>query len=64
MVNVLSYIIFALAVLTLFMGKEHFIVEGNYFIYSIIIAVIVIFNHRTNIKRILEGKENKLSFKK
>lgn len=51
-------------ILTLFMGKEHFIVEGNYFIYSIIIAAIVIFNHRTNIKRILEGNENKLSFKK
>ena len=51
-------------ILTLFMGKEHFIVEGNYFVYSIIIAAIVIFNHRTNIKRILEGNENKLSFKK
>jgi len=51
-------------VLTLFIGKEHFIVEGNYFIYSIIIAIIVIFNHRANIKRILEGNENKLSFKK
>lgn len=51
-------------VLTLFMGKEHFIVEGSYFIYSVIIAMIVIFNHRTNIKRILEGNENKLSFKK
>ena len=51
-------------ILTLFMGKEYFIVEGNYFIYSIIIAAIVIFNHRTNIKRILEGNENKLSFKK
>ena len=51
-------------VLTLFIGKEHFIVEGSYFLYSIIIALIVIFNHRANIKRILEGNENKLSFKK
>ena len=28
------------------------------------IGLFVIFNHRTNIKRILAGKENKLSFKK
>ena len=52
-------------VLTLFnVGEKFFIVSGNYFIFSIILAVIVIFNHRENIKRILEGKENKLSFKK
>ena len=51
-------------VLTLFLGKENFIVPGNYFIYSIIIAAIVIFNHRANIKRLINGNENKLSFKK
>ena len=52
-------------VLTLFnVGEKFFIVSGNYFVFSIILAVIVIFNHRENIKRILEGKENKLSFKK
>ena len=51
-------------VLTLFIGKEYFIVEGSYFIYSVIIAMIVIFNHRENMKRILEGNENKISFKK
>jgi len=33
-------------------------------IISILIALLVIFNHRTNIKRLKEGKENKLSFKK
>ena len=39
--------------------------EGSsYFVYSIILAVIVLFNHRSNIKRIITGKENKLSFKK
>jgi glycerol-3-phosphate acyltransferase PlsY len=38
--------------------------DGNYFVYSVIVAVIVIFNHRENIKRILNGTENKLSFKK
>ena len=51
-------------VLTLFLGKENYIVPGNYFIYSIAIALIVIFNHRANIKRLLNGTENKLSFKK
>lgn len=51
-------------VLTLFIGKEYFIVPGNYMIFSIIMALIVAFNHRTNISRILNGTENKLSFKK
>ena len=50
-------------VLTLFI-TSHYIVEGNYFIYSVILAIIVAFNHRANIKRILNGTENKLSFKK
>ena len=52
-------------VLTLFI-KEHYIVTegGNYFIYSIILAGIVLYNHRSNIKRMLNGTENKLSFKK
>ena len=48
-------------VLTLFI-KEHYIVAegGNYFIYSVILAVIVLYNHRSNIKRMLNGTENKL----
>lgn len=51
-------------VLTLFIGKEHFIVEGNYLIFSIALAVMVMFNHRSNIKRILNGTENRISLKK
>jgi len=57
-------------ILTLFIGENYYIVPsfsglGNgYFIFSVILAVIVIFNHRTNIKRILNGSENKVSFKK
>lgn len=31
---------------------------------SFLIAALVVFNHRTNIKRLKQGKENKLSFKK
>lgn len=41
-----------------------FIDGTKYFIYSLILAVIVVFNHRENIKRILNGTENKISFKK
>ena len=50
-------------VLTLFIG-QHYLVEGNYFVYSVIVAVIVIFNHRENIKRLLNGTENKINLKK
>lgn len=52
-------------ILTLFIN-HHYIVEANgfkFFLYSIILAAIVAFNHRENIKRILNGTENKLSFK-
>lgn len=52
-------------VLTLFINTN-FIVEANgmkYFVFSIILASIVIFNHRANIQRIANGTENKLSFK-
>ena len=52
-------------VLVLFIHTNFTISEGSsYFIYSIILAAIVIFNHRANIQRILNGTENKLSFKK
>ena len=55
-------------VLTLFIGGEYYIVPGTglgngYFIYSVILALIVAFNHRENIKRILNGTENRISFK-
>ena len=56
-------------VLTLFINDHYTVLtEGKpgstYLVYSIIMAVIVLFNHRGNIKRILNGTENKLSFKK
>ena len=59
--SVLAAILFP--VLTLFIG-QNYIVPGNYFVFSIIMALIVAFNHRTNISRILNGTENKLSLKK
>ena len=51
-------------VLTLFISTN-FIVQASgikYFVFSVFLALLVIFNHRQNIKRIMEGKENKLSF--
>ena len=45
--------------------NAYIVKEGSsYFVYSIILAFIVLFNHRSNIKRIITGKENKLSFKR
>jgi glycerol-3-phosphate acyltransferase PlsY len=59
--SITSAILFA--VLTLFgVSKAYYITSGNYIIFGIILAIIVIFNHRSNIKRILNGSENKLSF--
>ena len=52
-------------ILTLFI-KEHYIIPSSgmkYFVFSLIMALIVIFLHRENIKRIKNGNENKLSFK-
>ena len=49
-------------VLTLFI-PQNYIIPGNYLIYSILLAIIVIFNHRENVKRLLNGTENRISFK-
>ncbi|MGN1296856.1 MAG: glycerol-3-phosphate 1-O-acyltransferase PlsY [Clostridia bacterium] len=56
-------------VLTLFINDNYTVLtdgkSGNvYFIYSLLLAVIVLFNHRSNIKRMLNGTENKLGSKK
>ncbi len=55
-------------VLTLFINDNYMVLtegkNGNtYFVYSVILAIIVLFNHRTNIQRILNGTENKLGIK-
>ena len=45
----------------------NFIVPGSrisFVIFSIILALMVIFNHRSNITRLLSGEEKQLSFKK
>ena len=52
-------------VLVMFIHTNYTISEGSsYFVYSIILALIVAFNHRSNIQRILSGTENKISLKK
>ncbi len=45
-------------------GTPYFIVPGNYIVFSILLALFIVFNHRANINRILNGTENKLSFSK
>lgn len=56
-------------VLTLFINDSYTVLTdekkgSTYLIYSVILAVIVLYNHRSNIKRLLNGTENKLSFSK
>ncbi len=51
-------------VLCIFMN-ENFLIPGShlsYIIFGIIMGLLVTFNHRENVKRILKGKENKLKF--
>ena len=55
-------------VLTLFINQHYTVLTDGksgrvYFVYSVILSIIVLYNHRSNIKRILNGTENKLSFK-
>ena len=50
-------------ILTIFI-HNNFLVDGNYIVFGIILGVFVTFNHRTNLKRILNGTENKISLKK
>ena len=50
-------------VLTIFI-QTNYIEPGNYIIFGIAVGLLVVYNHRKNLKRILEGNENKISFKK
>lgn len=54
-------------VLVIFMQNANYLVKGSkisYIIFGLCLAAIVIFNHRSNLVRIINGNENKLSFKK
>lgn len=49
-------------VLALFI-HQNYIVDGNYVIFAILIALLIAYNHRSNIKRIINGNENKIGSK-
>lgn len=46
-------------ILTIFIS-ENYIVPGDYRVFGILLGIFVCFNHRSNIKRLLHGTENKL----
>ena len=51
-------------ILTIFI-KDHYIAEGaNFIIFGVLIAAIILFNHRANIKRLNNGTENRINFSK
>lgn len=52
-------------ILVVFINQNYIVQSSNlsYLVFSIIIAIFVIFNHRANVQRILTGTENKLSLK-
>lgn len=54
-------------VLVAFINQNYIVPTSNsnwsYLVFSIIIALLVIFNHRANVQRILNGTENKISFR-
>ena len=54
-------------ILVAFIDQNYIVPTSNsnwsYLVFSIIIALLVIFNHRANVQRILNGTENKISFK-
>ena len=50
-------------VLTIFITYNYIADGYNYIIFGIAMAILVIFNHRSNIKRLYNGNENRLSFK-
>lgn len=53
------------AVLTLFIRDSYIVeYEASFIIFGILLAAFVVFNHRSNLKRIISGTENKLSFSK
>ena len=56
--SILSAILYP--ILTIFMANIAFIPVA----ISILITLLIIFNHRENLKRIKDGTENKISFKK
>ena len=52
------------AVLTFFIKDNYITTEGTeYYVYGVVLAIFILINHRSNIVRLIQGKENKISFK-
>jgi len=51
-------------VLTVFIKDNYIADDYTYIFFGIAMAVFVVFNHRGNLKRIYDGTENRISFKK
>ena len=53
-------------VLVVFINENYIVPKSNwsYLIFGIVLALLVVYNHRENVKRLLNGTENKISFKK
>lgn len=55
-------------VLTVFITQNYIItpvsIVNSYLPLAIVTSVLILYNHRTNVKRLLDGTENKISFKK
>ena len=49
-------------VLTIFI-QTNYIEPGNYIIFGIAVGLLVVFNHRSNVKRLLSGTENRINLK-
>lgn len=64
--SISAAVLFAVLVILAGDFRSAFIVEYDFsfIIFAIAVAALVIFNHRSNLKRIMSGTENKLSFKK
>ena len=53
------------AILTVFITDSYIVpYDISFIFFAIVLACIVLYNHRENIKRIMNGSENKISFSK
>lgn len=53
-----------LPVMSFFIGREAITSTLTYFLWTLTITVIVVYNHRSNIKRLLRNEEPKVKFRK
>lgn len=60
--SVIGAVVYPCTVLAFMLGKGEF--NATYFIVSLLIGFIIIIKHKSNIKRLIRGEENKLSLKK